>query len=423
MATDMLNGLAVVFLGGLLLESGLSLAAQTAELRSLREPLPSDFADFYDSGRYRRSQDYARARARVNLAAFAFDLALLLVFWLAGGFGWWDGVVRGTGWGPVGTGLLFVGGLALGRSLLSLPFGIYATFVVEARFGFNRTTPATYAADLAKGLILALVIGAPLLAAVLWLLAHPGWLPYALLWAGAVLLSILFQYVIPTWIMPLFNKFTPLESGEVREAVAEYAQTVSFPIRSLYVVDGSRRSTKANAFFTGFGRHKRLALFDTLLVGHDTEEVVAVVAHEVGHYKLHHVVWGMIAGFVELAVGVTALSLLMNSPQLYAAFGVPQASVYAGVLLAGVFMSPFAGLASVPMLSLSRRHEHQADAYAARTSGGPGALVRALKKLAADSLSHLTPAPLYVLLNYSHPPTVTRVRALLGGKGGEPPQR
>jgi STE24 endopeptidase len=423
MAAETLNGLALLFLGGLLLESGLSLTAQTAELRSLREPLPPGFADFYDSARYKRSQEYARARARVNLAAFAFDLALLLVFWLAGGFGWWDEVVRGAGWGAVGTGLLFIGGLVLGRSLLSLPFGIYATFVVEARFGFNRTTPATYAADLAKGAMLALVIGAPLLAAVLWLLEHPGWQPYALLWAGAVLLSILFQYVVPTWIMPLFNKFTPLESGEVRDAVVEYARTVSFPIQSLYVVDGSRRSTKANAFFTGFGRRKRLALFDTLLTGHDTNEVVAVVAHEVGHYRLHHVAWGMMVGFLELAVGVTALAVLVGSPQLYAAFGVQQASVYAGVLLAGVFIGPFSSLASIPTLSLSRRHEHEADAYAARTSGGPGALVRALKKLAADSLSHLTPAPLYVLLNYSHPPTVTRVRALLAGKEGEPWER
>ena len=261
--------------------------------------------------------------------------------------------------------------------------------------------------------MLAILLGAPLLAAVLWLLSHPGWWPFLVLWVGGVLLTVVMEYVLPIWVMPLFNRFTPLEDGEVRDEVVAYTERVGFPIGSLLVVDGSRRSTKANAFFTGFGRNKRLALYDTLLARHAPDEIVAVVAHEVGHYRLRHVLQGMVAGFAKMGFGILALSLLMGRPELFAAFGVSQPSVYAGLMLAVVFMRPFARPVSVPLLALSRHDEYQADAYAARTGGGPAPMVRALKRLAADSLSHLTPAPFYVWLHYSHPPMADRVRALL----------
>ena len=407
-----MNPLAIVFLAALLLEAAVSFGARTAEVRSLRHPLPDDFKDSFDSDAYRRTQEYARDGARVGLAASSLDLVVVLVFWLSGGFGWWDRVVRATGWGGVAVGLLYVGGLVLARSVLSLPFGLYSTFVVEKKYGFNRMSSATYLGDLAKGLSLALLLGGPLLAAVLWLLAHGGSWPFLVLWAGGVLLTVLMQYVLPIWIMPLFNRFTPLAEGEVRDAVVAYTERVGFPIRSLQVVDGSRRSTKANAFFTGFGRNKRLALYDTLLARHASDEIVAVVAHEVGHYRLRHVLRGMAAGFAQMALGIVALSLLLGRPELFAAFRVSEPSVYAGLVLAALFMGPFAQVVSVPMLALSRHDEYQADAYAARTGGGPAPMVRALKRLAADGLSHLTPAPLYVWLNYSHPPMAERVRAL-----------
>jgi STE24 endopeptidase len=407
-----MNPLAIVFLAALLLEAAVSFGAQLAEVRSLRDPLPEEFRDSYDEQAYRRTQEYTRDRTRVGLAASSIDLASVLAFWLSGGFGWWDQAVRATGWGGVAAGLLYVGGLVLARALFSLPFGLYSTFVVEKRYGFNLTSPATYAADLAKGLALAILLGGPLLGAVLWLLSHDGWWPFLALWAGAVFLTVLMQYVLPIWVMPLFNRFTPLAEGAVRDSVVAYAERVGFPIRSLHVVDGSRRSTKANAYFTGFGRNKRLALYDTLLARHAPDEIVAVVAHEVGHYRLRHVLQGMAAGFAEMGLGVLALWLLVGRPELFAAFRVSETSVYAGLVLAALFVGPFAQLLSVPMLALSRHDEYRADAYAARTAGGPAPMVRALKRLAADSLSHLTPAPLYVWLNYSHPPMAERVRAL-----------
>jgi STE24 endopeptidase len=409
------NGFAIVFLVALVAESCVWLAAQAAEVRSLRAPVPEEFRDVIDETTYFRTQAYARSRARVGLAASALDLAVVLAFWLAGGFGWWDEWVRAAGWGTVGTGLLFVGGLMAGHSALSLPLGVYSTFVVEKRFGFNLTTPRTYLLDLLKGLVMGLAIGGPLLAGVIWLLSHSGRWPFAVLFAAGVFITVLLQYVVPVWIMPLFNTFRPLETGEVREAVLSYAARTHFPIQSVYVVDGSRRSTKANAYFTGFGRNKRLALYDTLLARHAPDEVLAVVAHEVGHYRLRHVLWGMLAGFAELGLGVLALALLVARPELFGAFYVSNPSVYAGLLLTTLFLGPFAQLVSVPLLALSRHDEYQADAYAVHTAGGPGPMTRALKRLAADSLTHLTPAPLHVWLNFSHPPMAERVRALARG--------
>ena len=407
-----MNAYALVVLAALLAEFGLNLAADLLNLRALRPELPAEFSDVYDAGSYRRSQEYTRARTRFGIVTNTFELCTLLAFWALGGFGWLDGLVRGFALGPIASGLAFIGALGLAKTLIDLPFRYYATFVIEERFGFNKSTRATFWADTAKGLALGLVLGAPLLAAILWFFESAGANAWLLCWAVTAGFTLFVQFVAPTWIFPLFNKFTPLSEGALREAVLRYAREVAFPLEGLFVIDGSRRSTKANAFFTGFGKRKRVALFDTLIEKHPVEELVAVVAHEIGHYKKGHIVKGLALSILQAGAVFWLLSLVLARPGLFAAFGVGEPSVYAGLVFFSLLYTPLDLVLSFVLQAFSRKNEFEADAWARATTGDGEPLVRALKRLSADSLSNLTPHPLYVKLHHSHPPLLERIRAL-----------
>lgn len=413
-----MNPYALLILAAILAQNALALAADLLNLRALRPAPPAGFETLYDPERYARSQEYTRVRTRFSFVPQAFDLVLLLGFWSAGGFAWLDARTRALDLGPVPTGLAFIGVLALGKALLDLPFRYYSTFVIEERFGFNKTSRATFWADTLKGLLLALVLGTPLLALILWFFARAGSSAWLLCWGAVALFSLLVQFVAPTWIFPLFNKFQPLEQGELREAVMAYARKVSFPLEGLFVIDGSRRSTKANAFFTGFGRRKRVALFDTLIAKHTPRELVAVVAHEIGHYKRHHIVQGLVLSILQAGIVFWLLSLFLERDGLFAAFGLEQRSVHAGLVFFSLLYAPLELLLSIAMQAFSRRNEFEADAWARETTGEPESLVSALERLSADSLSNLTPHPLYVVLHHSHPPLVERVRALRAARSG-----
>jgi STE24 endopeptidase len=410
-----MNGYALLILAALLFQTALSLVADLLNLKALRPELPAGFEGVYDAERYRRSQEYTRARTRFSFWPQAFDLALLLGFWFSGGFAWLDGWTRGLGFGPIVTGLVFVGALLLAKTLLDLPFRYWSTFVIEERFGFNKSTRATFWADTAKMLALGLVLGTPLFAAILWFFERAGASAWLLCWGATALFSVFVQFVAPTWIFPLFNRFQPLEEGELRAAVLAYAKRVAFPLEGLFVIDGSRRSTKANAFFAGFGKKKRVALFDTLIAAHPIEELVAVVAHEIGHYKKGHIRKGLALGILQAGVIFWLLSLFLERDGLFAAFGVEQRSVHAGLVFFALLYTPLELVLSLAMQAFSRRNEYEADAYARATTGAAEPLARALQRLSADSLTNLTPHPLYVALHHSHPPLVERVRALRGG--------
>jgi STE24 endopeptidase len=409
-----MNGYGYLILAALLAQNALALAADLLNLRALRPELPAGFEDVYDAERYARSQEYTRARTRFSFWPQAFDLALLLGFWFAGGFAWLDGWTRALALGPIPTGLVFIGALSLAKTVVDLPFRYYSTFVIEERFGFNKTTRATFWADTAKGLGLALALGAPLLAAILWFFESAGSGAWLLCWGATALFSLFVQFIAPTWIFPLFNEFEPLEEGELRAAVLAYARKVAFPLEGLFVIDGSRRSTKANAFFTGFGKRKRVALFDTLIAKHPPEELVAVVAHEIGHYKKGHVLKGLALSILQAGVVFYLLSLFLERDGLFAAFGVEERSVHAGLVFFALLYAPLELVLSLAMQAFSRRNEYEADAWARETTGGAERLVSALKRLSADGLANLTPHPLYVALHHTHPPLVERVRALRG---------
>jgi STE24 endopeptidase len=406
------NPFFLIILVALVLDFVLRLMASLLNLKALKLELPPTLEGVYNPEDYRNSQEYTRESTRFDLVASTFQLLLLLSFWFAGGFNYLDQIVRAWGFVPIVSGLLYISILLVAYSLLTLPFSVYATFVIEERFGFNRTTPRTFLMDRVKGLALATLLGAPLLAGVLSFFEYSG--PYAWLycWLIITIFSLVMQFVAPTWIMPLFNKFTPLEPGKLKEAILNYARSVKFPIKNVFVMDGSKRSSKSNAFFTGFGRNKRIALFDTLIEKNTVPELVAVLAHEIGHHKRKHVLQGVIISILHTGVLFFLLSVFLGSPGLYQAFYVEQQSIYAGLLFFGLLYTPIELLLSIVMQMLSRKNEYQADRFAAETIDEPQSLVDALKKLSASNLSNLAPHPFYVFLNYSHPPLLQRMRAI-----------
>lgn len=405
------NAWFVVIVVALVVLWKVDLLATLLNLKSLGPEIPASFREVIDEEAYVKSQDYTRARALLGIGEGIISLLVLFIFWWFGGFGWLDEKVRDYGFGTIVTGILFIGALVVALRILNLPFDLYDTFGIEERFGFNRTTLATWLADRVKGAVLGAVIGIPLLAALLWIFQT---IPMAWFWGWVLVtaVSLVVVYVAPTWIMPLFNKFEPLKDGGLKQAIHEMSEKCEFPLKEVSVMDGSKRSAKSNAFFTGFGNNKRIALFDTLIAKHTEAELVGVLAHEIGHFKKKHIVKSLIVGILTTGALFFLLGAMMNNRALFDAFGVRETSVYVSLVLFGILISPMNEVLSVAGNWLSRKHEFEADAYAAEVTGNPQAMADALLKLSRDNLSNLTPHPFYVFLNYSHPPVVERIAAL-----------
>ena len=410
-----MNVYALIIVFALVGEYVLSILTSVLNLRSLRTTLPAEFSGVFGEAHYAQSQEYTRTRTQFGLFRSGVQLFVILTWWQVGGFEWLDQLVRGFGYGPVFTGLAYVGSLGLGSTVLGLPFRLYSTFVIEEAYGFNRTTPGTFVADLFKGLALAVVLGGILVAVVLLFFEWTGALAWLWCWLVAIAFLLVVQFVAPTAIMPLFNTFTSLESGALREALLAYARAADFPLRGIFVVDGSRRSSKANAFFTGFGRNKRIGLFDTLVQRHSVDELVAVVAHEIGHYKKGHILKGMILRIGYMGLLFYVMAVVLQQEGLFEAFYLTEMSTYAGLVLFGLLFTPVELMLSLVVNAVSRRNEFEADAFAAGTTGSSEPLISALKMLSADSLTNLTPHTLHVFLHHSHPPVLRRIEALRAG--------
>ena len=276
----------------------------------------------------------------------------------------------------------------------------------------TKPLPKTFILDMIKGIALGIVIGGALLAGILAFFDKAGPNAWLYCWIATTGFTLFMQFIAPTWIMPLFNQFTPLEEGELRSAIMSYAQSVNYPLTNLFVMDGSKRSTKSNAFFTGFGKNKRIALFDTLIENQTVGELVAVLAHEIGHYKKKHILQSMIISIAHMGVMFYLLSIFLNHEGLFTAFYMDDMSTYAGLIFFGMLFSPIEQILSVFMQIFSRKNEFEADRYATETTGQPDNMINALKKLSAHNLSNLTPHPWYVFLNYSHPPVLERIQAI-----------
>jgi STE24 endopeptidase len=328
-----------------------------------------------------------------------------------GGFGWIDYLLRPMVSHPVLLALSYFGVTLLASDILTLPFQWYSVFVIEDRFGFNKTTVKTFFADKFKGYILGGLIGGGLLALLIFLVNQIG--PNFWIWFGFIASAfVLFMNMFYTsLILPLFNKLSPLQDGELKTAIQQFAQKVNFPLDNIFVMDGSKRSKKANAFFSGIGRKKKIVLYDTLIENHTTDELVAVLAHEVGHFKKKHIVWSYVISVAQIFFMLFVLSLMIYNANLSIALGGKEQAIHLNLLAFGILFSPISGVTGLFMSLLSRKNEFEADAYAKENFSGP-ALATALKKLSVDTLSNLFPHPAYVFFHYSHPPLLERLKAL-----------
>ncbi len=409
-----MNIFAVIILATLAIDFILNLVSDYLNLKSLDTGLPGEFQDVYDEETYDKSQRYTKERTKFGILTSVFNLGLLLVFWFAGGFQWLDEIVRSWELGVIWTGLVYIGVLIFAKQILSLPFSIYSTFVIEEKYGFNKTTPKTFVLDLIKGLGLSILLGGPLLAGILAFFTFIDQYAWLYAWGAVTVFTLFIQFIAPTWIMPIFNDFEPLdEESDLRKKIRDYADKVNFAMEGVYVMDGSKRSSKSNAFFTGFGKNKRIALYDTLIDNHEEDELVAVLAHEIGHYKKKHIIKNMAISIAQTGIMFFLLSIFLNSEGLYDAFFMEQMSVYAGLIFFGMLYAPIDMIVSVFMQILSRKYEFEADEFAS-TTYKKEPMIDALKKLSKDNLSNLTPHPFYVFLNYSHPPVLERIKAIRG---------
>lgn len=375
------------------------------------KPVPESVSDVYDAAEYAKSQEYKRTGYRFGLLSSGISFVAILLFLFLDGFALVDDFARSLVNHEILVGLVFFTIIGAAGELISLPFSYYSTFVIEERFGFNKTTKKTFVLDKIKGWMLTAILGGGILSLVIlcyqWAAQDFWWYVWILITVISLLMNMFYARIF----VPLFNKQAPLESGALRDAISNYASTVGFQLDKIFVIDGSKRSTKANAYFSGFGSEKRVTLYDTLISELEEEEIVAVLAHEVGHYKKNHIIYNMIASVITTGFTLWIFSLIVNSAMLSEALGVATPSFHIGLVAFGLLYSPISTITGIIMSVLSRKFEYQADAYASTTYKSEP-LVNALKKLSKTSLSNLTPHPAYVFFNYSHPSLHQRIEAM-----------
>lgn len=374
-------------------------------------PIPERLAGVYDSEKYKKQQAYDGENYRFGLLSGFLSFAAILIMLIFGWFGLLDSYINAITEKPVFQSLLFFAILALASDILSLPLQIYHTFIIEEKYEFNKTSVKTFIFDKIKGWLLGAVIGGGLLLLIIYLYQVTGKWFWVLAWMVITVFSLLLNYFYSTLIVPLFNKLTPLETGELRDSLMNYAETVDFNLKNVYVINGSKRSTKANAYFSGFGKKKKVVLYDTLIAQHSVEELTAVLAHEIGHYKLKHLIKGIIISILYSGFMMFLLSVFLKIEVLPLALGAEKGSFHMAILAFGLLYSPVSELIEIVMNRFSRKHEYEADAFAAKTYAAEP-LVNGLMKLSAENLSNLTPHPWYVLVNYSHPTLYQRVTKL-----------
>jgi STE24 endopeptidase len=388
------------------------ITADLLNIKNISNDIPPEFDGYFDREKYAKAQEYLKANTKLSVVSSTFFSAAQIIFVVSGGFNYVNTVAVSFGFGTVLTGLIFAGMIFFAFEFLKIPFSAYSVFVIEENFGFNRMSLKTFISDLLKSWIITAVIGAVIFAAVLWLFANIY--NYAWLYAFAVVVAfeLFITFIAPVAVMPLFNKYTPLEDGELKSSIEKYAKKENFKMKGLFKMDSSKRSTKSNAFFTGFGKFRRIVLFDTLIQKHTVDELTSVLAHEMGHFKLGHIVKHMIFSFVLTGIMFFIFSLFINKAWLYDAFLMQTQPIYAGIIFFSFLYAPVSLIISTVSGYFSRKHEYEADAYAVTTYGKPQAMIDALKKLSVDNMSNLHPHKLKVFLEYSHPPVLERIKAI-----------
>ena len=380
-------------------------------VKSSIKPIPDLLSGIYDQDKYQKQQSYFRANTRFGLLTSTVSFLVIFLMIVFGGFGWLDGIVQRWTANPILVSLIFFGILFLANDIISTPFEIYDIFVIEERFGFNKTTPKTFILDKLKGYALTAVLGGGIIALVMWFYQLNPQYFWLIAWACVTSVSLFISLFYSELIVPLFNKQTPLEAGELRDAIEKFSKKAGFELKNIFVIDGSKRSTKANAYFTGFWKKKRIVLYDTLINDLDTAEIVAVLAHEAGHSKYKHTLRNILINLPYTLLMFFLLGLILRSDVLAQALGGKEASFHLNILAFGILYSPVSMMLGLAMNVLSRKHEYQADGYVKENKMGEQ-LISALNKISSKSLSNLTPHPAYVFVNYSHPTLLQRVEKL-----------
>lgn len=400
-----------IIIGIIILNFIVDKALDALNAKHFNDPVPNELGDVYEEEEYKKSQAYKAANYKFGVMSSTFSIALTLAFLLFDGFEKVDNIARGFTDKPILIALIFFGIIMIGSDLITTPFSYYKTFVIEERFKFNKTTKMTFVLDKIKGLLMTALLGGGILALIIWFYQLTGnqfWL-YA--WGIITLFTVFMNMFYSRLIVPLFNKQTPLEDGDLRQKIATYAESVGFQLSKIFVIDGSKRSTKANAYFSGFGSEKRVTLYDTLINDLEEDEIVAVLAHEVGHYKKKHIIFNLITSILLTGLTLYILSIFISNPLLSNALGVDIPSFHVGLIAFGLLYSPISEITGLVMNFMSRKFEYQADDYAKNTFACEP-LISGLKKLSKNSLSNLTPHPAYVFMHYSHPTLLQRIRNL-----------
>ena len=379
--------------------------------RKYKENIPKELNDVFDEEEYRKSQSYKKDNYRFGILNDLFSFILTISFLIFGGFEWVDNLARNINEHSIVVTLVFFGIIIIGSNILSIPFSYYQTFVIEEKFGFNKTSKKLFFIDLIKGMIMTVILGGGILALVILFLEQTGTSFWLYAWGLFTLLMIFMNLFYSKLIVPLFNKQTPLEEGNLKIRIESYAKKIGFELDNIFVIDGSKRSTKANAYFSGFGKQKRVTLFDTLINDLNEEEIVAVLAHEIGHYKRKHIIFNLLSTISLTGLTLYILSLFINSPELSLAIGVSKSSFHAAIIGFALLYSPISTFTGLIMNFLSRKFEFQADNFAKETFAAQP-LISSLKKLSKNNLSNLTPHSAYVFMYYSHPPLIERISNL-----------
>ncbi len=402
----------IIIIGMLLFQYILEILVNILNLRALKPSLPNEFKDTFDEDKYIKSQEYTKTNTKFSFVTSTFSLIVNLTFIFGGIYNYIDILVRNYGYNINLTGLLFFGFLFVINDILNIPFSLYKTFIIEEKFGFNKTTITTYLSDKLKGYFLTILIGGPVLYLILYFFSTYSSYGWLYVWIFLVSFSILMQPIFTTFIAPMFNKFTPLEDGPLLNRIKNYLKEVNFPVAKLEVIDGSKRSSHSNAYFSGIGKYKRIALFDTLLEQMNDDEILSIIAHEVGHYKLKHIYTGILLSALQSGIMLYILSIFINNSSLFEVFQMENLSVYASLVFFSMLYSPISMIIGIFFTMVSRKNEFSADAYSVKTAKLPDSLISGLKKLSKENLSNLTPHWLNVFLNYTHPPVLDRIVAI-----------
>ena len=400
-----------IIIGILLIDFVIDKIIDHLNAKHFNDRIPAELKDVYNKEEYFKSQAYKTENYRFSLITSSFMLTLTLCFFIFKGFAWVDTFARSFSDNEISISLIFFGVIMIGSDMLSTPFSYYQTFIIEEKYGFNKTSKRLFLIDKLKGWLLSAIIGGGILAIIIWFYQKTGDLFWIYTWIFIGIFTIVMTMFYSSLIVPLFNKQTPLEEGELKASIHAFSKKAGFKLNNIYVIDGSKRSTKANAYFSGFGAKKRIVLYDTLINDLTTDEIVAVLAHEIGHYKKKHVMINMFISLLLTGFTLFLFSLLIDNAILSEALSVEMPSFHIGLITFGILYSPISELTGILMNYMSRKFEYQADNYA-KTKYGGEALISSLKKLSRNSLSNLTPHKANVFVHYSHPTLLQRIKNL-----------